>query len=265
MDTQVSDTSAWGEPESSVGGKNDGALDELPAPSLRPVYWLTGQSRLLVEDLVDGDQKEVVTHVSALVWVDQQGRDLNLQIHPCDIALPQVDGKDLKFDSDAVQSLDSGPIRGGLLPPDSEDDQGWRLWTDEAVMTLGVELDDPFDEPLPVDDDDPALVDVDEDGKPGVSIRLGLFKIYAAFRFRLALSAEMTEEDGFLGETSLVVDQQLYGDNIPFFDAVKAANEAMEDLRVIDEIHSFSMIAVAPDQASCSGLMESEEHVSSSD
>ena len=75
------------------GGKGDGVPDELPAPALRPVYWLTGQSRLLVEDLVDGDQEEVVTHFNALVWVAQQGRDLNLQIHPCDIALPQVDRK----------------------------------------------------------------------------------------------------------------------------------------------------------------------------
>jgi hypothetical protein len=64
---------------------------------------------------------------------------------------------------------------------------------------------------ISTDKHEPALFDVDRDGKPGISIRSGMFKVYGAFRFRLALLASMIEEGVFAGESLLEVDPQIYG------------------------------------------------------
>jgi hypothetical protein len=264
MDAQINDTSQWGAQGTSVGGKSDEAtFDEPPVPMLHEAYWLTGQSRLLVEDVEDGDPHEIISYFSALVTLGQDGRDLTLILQPCDIVLPKVDDKDLELDLDAIQALDSGPLLGGLVP--SEEGDGWDLWTEETVMLLGVDLDDPHSDSMPTHKNDPAAVDVDDDGKPGISVGISAFKIYAAFRFRIALSARLTEHDGFVGETSLEAEFQILGDNIPFFDAKKAADEAMDGVVVVDELHSFTMIPIRPEDATCEGPIGNEEHVSMSD
>jgi hypothetical protein len=261
MDVQNNDTSQRGVQGTSAGGKSDQVdADERPVPMLHEAYWLTGESRIMVEDIEDGDPHEIVSHFSALVTVGQDGRDLTLILQPCDIVLPKVDDKDLELDLDVIQTLNSGPLLGGLVP--SEEDEGWDLWTEETVMLLGVDLDDPHSDPMPTHKNDPAVVDVDDDGKPGISVGIAAFKIYAAFRFRIGLSARLTEDDAFVGETSLEAEFQILGDNIPFFNAKKAAEDAIDEVVVVDESHSFTMIPISPDEATCEGPFGNEEHVS---
>ena len=257
MDAQIHDTSQWGAQGTSVGGKNDQAnVGERPVPMLHEAYWLTGESRLLVEDVEDGDSHEIISYFTGLVTLGQDGSELTLIFQPCDIVLPKVDDKDLELNLDAIQALDSGLLLGGLVP--SEDGDGWDLWTEETVMLLGADLNDPDLDPMPTHKNDPAVFDVDDDGKPGISVGISHFNIYAAFRFRFALSARMTEDDGFVGETSLDAEFQILGDNIPFFNAKKAAKEALDEVVVIDEIHSFIMTPIAVDEATCDGSVDGD-------
>ena len=57
--------------------------------------------------------------------------------------------------------------------PGSEDDGAWRI--EENVMVLGARLEDPANDPLPTDPDDPRITDPDGDGHPGVTVEVDGF------------------------------------------------------------------------------------------
>jgi len=235
-----------------MAGKSDGSFQwEDSPPTLHEAYWLTGESRVLVEGLDDEGDGELVSYFSGLAIVNQDGRDLTITFQPCDIQLPDLAGREFELQKEALQSISSGPVEGGLLR--SEDGRDWELWTADSTMVLGADLNDPSVDPIPVSKDDPTLVDADQDGKPGISVVSGSFKIYGAFRFRLALTAKMNEAGGFSGDSSLEVEHQLYGDDIPFYNAVKAAEAALDELVVLDTSHSASLVPISLDEATCVG------------
>lgn len=61
------------------------------------------------------------------------------------------------------------------LTRDSEGEGAGALRLAEAVMVLGAQLDDPADDALPADADDPRITDPDGDGNPGVTVEVDGF------------------------------------------------------------------------------------------
>jgi hypothetical protein len=59
--------------------------------------------------------------------------------------------------------------------PDAEpvDLTGASLACEPELVTWGLALDDPWNDPVPTDKDDPHVIDQDEDGNPGVTLILG--------------------------------------------------------------------------------------------
>jgi hypothetical protein len=85
----------------------------------------------------------------------------------------------------------------------SEQRNGKTVYTrPEAPTPVGVKLDDPANDPLPTDPEDPRIWDEDGDGKLGVtSIIKGLIsgETYSVRRERYSLTFEATSETSFFG------------------------------------------------------------------
>jgi hypothetical protein len=87
---------------------------------------------------------------------------------------------------------------------------------------VGIRLDDPFDEPLPTDPNDPRIVDDDGDGKPGLTVTIEVTEdlvgeLYIARREIFAYEAFLTEPDVLTGTVTDDSEQLVIGASDPIF------------------------------------------------
>ena len=202
-----------------------------------------------------GDDEEVrslVTEIDALVIVAPSGSAINLSMRPCRAQLPEVSGRTPTLDQKIIRALPTIEIQGRL---EHADDGTVALHADNAAILLGVELDDPLGDALPVSDDDPRVVDLDRDRLPGVSVEISGFSIYAVARVGFWLSGTVgANGDHVAGDAGLDLDLQILGDNIPFFDAREAAAESAAESVIIDQQHGFDLTRVPDSVAACEDL-----------
>ncbi len=97
-------------------------------------------------------------------------------------------------------------------------DGPWVIHFQPWVMVLGAELEDPLDEPLPTDEDDPRITDPDGDGKPGVTVELsGLArgKSYVVQRLVRSLTGTLTPDGRLSGSVEGRAEQETIGASNP--------------------------------------------------
>ncbi len=94
-----------------------------------------------------------------------------------------------------------------------------KLTREEVVMPLGVRLDDPWNDPLPTDKDDPRIWDQDEDGHPGISVDLkgmGLSgKVFAIRKERGYWSVVLQDDGRLVGQIFDSSEQEIIGATNP--------------------------------------------------
>ena len=93
---------------------------------------------------------------------------------------------------------------------------------------VGIRLDDPANESLPTDPDDPRIVDDDGDGKPGLTVSIRVTddltgELYIARREIFAYEAFLTEPDLLTGTVTDDSEQLVIGASDPIF-AMSDAN-----------------------------------------
>jgi hypothetical protein len=84
----------------------------------------------------------------------------------------------------------------------------------DHVMVLGADLEDPYDDPLPGDEDDPRVTDPDGDGHPGVSVNVeGLVsgQVYIVQRLVRGLRGTLGPDGRMTGEVTGAGDQRVIG------------------------------------------------------
>jgi hypothetical protein len=87
---------------------------------------------------------------------------------------------------------------------------------------VGIRLDDPATEPLPVDPADPRIVDDDGDGKPGITVTVRVSddlagEVYLARREIFAYEASLVEPDLLSGTVTDRSEQLVIGASDPAF------------------------------------------------
>jgi hypothetical protein len=87
---------------------------------------------------------------------------------------------------------------------------------------VGIRLDDPFNESLPTDPNDPRIVDDDGDGKPGLTVTIEVTpefvgELYIARREIFAFEALLTEPDLLTGQVTDDSEQLVIGASDPVF------------------------------------------------
>ena len=88
---------------------------------------------------------------------------------------------------------------------------------------VGIRLDDPFNEPLPTDPDDPRIVDDDGDGKPGLTVTIEVTddlvgELYITRREIFAYDAVLVEPDLLTGTVTDDSEQLVIGASDPVFE-----------------------------------------------
>ncbi len=87
--------------------------------------------------------------------------------------------------------------------------------SDQRVVLWGVDLEDPYEDPFPVefDADDPRAFDHDEDGNPGVTLKVGgdACDLYVAQRDLKSFSGQLQADGSILGTTAALVEQRPLG------------------------------------------------------
>ncbi len=139
------------------------------------------------------------------------------------------------------------------------------LYRPETPTLVGIDYEDPYNNPLPdsIEPDDPRLVDADFDGKPGVTVFIDMFnkmeELYIARREVFAFEASLTESGNIEG---IVLDEseQLLIDATNFL--LKNQNgEWLQYRGPNGDDYSLSPIILVPidDSYDCDTLMQERD------
>lgn len=254
-----------------VGSKADGVEgadagsggDVAPLPTLATTYSLVMKSDIEAKEIDSGDVSSATTVVTALVTV--LGSDdpalFDLEVGLCDVDLPEISGRKPTVEAaglrksapaSAKAQLKFVPAEVAEVGEDAEDGEDgaetapahFALVSERTALLLGVDPTDPNAD-LPDDDDDPAVVDLDEDGKPGLTIRVSGFKIYAGIRAKFGLQGVVAADGSIAGDAGLQIDMAVFGDSIPFVNAANELDEAAANTEIVSERHAFTLTPVA--------------------
>jgi hypothetical protein len=206
--------------DSGAGGR--GAGDANRASATPPVIAGTWAQILFyasINDIPTVGQTEGSTTTIQRVTIEQSGTALTMQVEPCAI---EIDNGSPLVDTIVPQaflrSLGITPRTGTLVALGGE----WRYVQDESLQLRGVRLDDPDNELLPTEADDPRIWDQDGDSRPGVTVRVtGITdgEVYVIQRDRHELDgavagdridglADWNNEQVVLGSDNPILDMQ---------------------------------------------------------
>lgn len=126
---------------------------------------------------------------------------------------------DVAFSDAATQAIQPIPVAVTV----TEEDGRVQVSRPITPTGVGVRLEDPANDPLPTDPDDPRIVDDDNDGKPGVTATITVTpdfggEIYLARREIFAYDAELQPDGSLVGTVDDDSEQLVVGASDPAFD-----------------------------------------------
>lgn len=198
---------------------------------------------------------EVTTRTTTAqrVEVEQTGDDLQLTTRVCDIdvdsSMSQVE---TKIPKPFVEALGESTRSASLV----ERDDGYRLVTSKNHEILGAELRAPESEHLPDEPDDPRVVDADDDGHPGVTVRVeGMIdgELYLVHRGWDAFRGELDGNDTIAGPVEWGQEQVVLDSSSVFLgDAPDSkphpeASEHRMRMKKLDDARSCDQLSSADD------------------
>jgi hypothetical protein len=247
------------------GWDDDGKADGWGTPSdaelegIAGLYGLRLISEVVTADIrsdgsLSDDTESFTIELVGLVTLDNEGATLSLSIQPCGVTLPEIDDRRPVIDDNLFSSMEPIAADGtaGI-----DEDSVLHMTTRPAVMTLGVDLAEPFDDPMPQDEDDPAVVDQDQDGEPGVTVEVSGWEVYLGIRSVFEVEGAFGNDGRVAGSCTLDFETEIYGDNVPFFDAREEAEESAADNEIVSQNDTFVLIPIEDSLSSCEALRES--------
>jgi hypothetical protein len=151
-----------------------------------------------------------------LVRVDQQGRDLTLYNQVCDVDIDSSFTKVRTIIPDAfAEALPDSQRSGELVRRDGR----WRVQVDRLLSVVGAQLREPTSERLPTSTDDPRVVDADEDGNPGLTVKIrGMVngELYVVQRGWDTYSGLVASRERIRGDVRWSTEQTVLGSNNMF-------------------------------------------------
>lgn len=231
----------------------DDAVEEIspPTPSFPNIGGYYTAS-LLSEVVTRSEGQETLnqTQLGGFAHLQQEGDELAIEIYLCDLSLPEVQGYQPEVDVEVLRAQPPMQASGFLY----EDDEVLRLQTTPSAWTLGVVLDDPVADSLPLDALDPRVEDVDGDGYPGMTLLLGGWSVYGALRLTFELMGQLEPGGLIEGESELGFDTVILGDNIPFVSVAAQVESASASSTVVSQSHRFSLTPYDGDSPTCGDI-----------
>ena len=241
------------EPDSSLNGgsgKADGTSIDL-AETLAQGYHFTVSSSLSISEADDPDPAETyLLTMSGLMFPHTTDGVTTFTLRPCLVTLPEVSGRTAEIEASTIENIPTFDMSVEL--GSVEDDI--RLRTSNGVLLAGVALEEPGQEAMPESKRDDRLVDVDEDGEPGMSLLVDGWKVYTAMRIKMMLEGSIQESGVIGGHGTMSIELGMYGDNVPFVDAAEKAQEALAKLQVDNQEHLFEFVPVSSESMGCQAV-----------
>ncbi len=228
----------------TTNGKADGDLEKEPAPvpALSPFYLLHLDAALSVSSqLAEGETVDYSASLTGIVENMGTGSEIVMDLYPCKVQLPDIDGRKVNLPNETVQKLDPVTIFGKLEHGENET---ITLRTNATAIVAGANLADALQDPLPEDKEDALVDDVDLDQRPGMTVTISGVKVYTSMRMTFNLDGQLGEENALEGDAVLGLDFEVYGDSSVFVNAQAAAEKAVDQLEVLSQEHRFKMTAL---------------------
>jgi hypothetical protein len=110
----------------------------------------------------------------------------------------------------------------------------WRVARPGTPTPVGIRLEDPANDPLPSDPDDPRIVDDDGDGNPGITVTVRIGdgfegELYLARREIFAYDLVQTGPDSLQGTVTDSSEQLVIGASLPMLETTDAQWEQVPD------------------------------------
>ncbi len=231
-------------------GKADGETIDL-AEMLAPGYHFTVSSSLSISETDDPDPaKTFLLSMSGLVFPHTTDGVTTLTLRPCFVTLPEVSGRTAEIEASTIENI---PTFDMAVELNSVEDE-IRLRTSNGVLLAGVELEEPGQEAMPESKRDDRLVDIDEDGQPGMSLMVDGWKVYTAMRIKMMLEGSIQDTGAIGGHGTMSIEIGMYGDNVPFVDAAEKAQEGLAKLQVDNQEHLFEFVPVPSESMGCQAV-----------
>ena len=144
------------------------ALADEPPPDVAGTWAQLQVQTSVVSIPVAGDITS--TTVALLrVAIAQDNRKLTVRTTPCAVDVDsEIDMVKTVIPQSTLAAIGTQQFRARLTQGKS----GWVFYQPPVMQTLGVQLDDAWKDKMPSDPKDKRLVDADNDGKPGVTVRI---------------------------------------------------------------------------------------------
>ncbi|MGM0557546.1 MAG: hypothetical protein ACQEVA_14270 [Myxococcota bacterium] len=188
-----------------------------------------------------------------LLDIQQDGDDLTITSELCDVRIDSsVKKVRTVVPQSFVEAIGTTTRRAEL---DREDGQ-WNFVAPTKYTTLGVRLRNEQHETLPEDPDDPRVLDPDDDGKPGVTLRIeGMIsgELYVIQRGWDVMRGTVDGQDRIDGLIEWGNEQVLLDSSSVFLGSQPPSRPHPNAKR------SFFRTTRMPDDATCSDLVESRK------
>ena len=214
--------------------------------------WAMIQVMVATADLPVVGSLRIDTIVGAFTHITQSGSSLILQNRYCFTdAEPSTFLFRTNIADAVIQSIKPEPRAAELILNDCD----FRFSQDWYAEVRGAILEDPESDPLPIDPEDPRLVDLEGDGHPGMTIQASIFGLfkgegYAVQRYRYRLDGTVFDANTIIGFIDWTSEQTVVAATNPLF------MESFSDGTDPDPTkHQFVMIRI-DEQWTCETLRE---------
>ncbi len=187
---------------------------------------------------------------------EKDGSNISFTENICDFSMNIVEDIDFQviFTEESIRAI---PIKPRLATL-SGDTPGSRFRAEHVLDIYGADealMDDPVNDPLPTEPDDPLLVDFENDGHPALTGRLNGFvqgEVYVVLRMLRSLDGELVTEDFIEGEIDSTVEMVTIGASSPLL-------KIQLDLRRVydPDLNHFQAVRIPADM-SCEELYARE-------
>lgn len=232
-----------------------GKADTLHGESAGEMPVLASQYALVLNswiELVDGPDDDEPSAWDAAFFAlmhTAQNSDgqLFVEAAPCSMILPEVDDRKVESSDETLQRAIPSITAAKIELKDG----AFHLVTERDALLAGVDLDDSVGDEMPSNKRDDRVVDIDDDRKPGMTLRISGFKVYVGLRYTYSLNGVIGDDGVIEGEAEVHVDMEVYGDNVPFVDIKKHFDRSFGKLSLTNERHQFQMIPLDDDVSFC--------------
>lgn len=171
-------------------------------------------------------------------------------LHLCDAIIPPISGEKISLLDGALTKI----IREFTWHETSADGVSG-VATDPIGIGVGARLADPLRDALPTSARDQRVVDIDEDGEPGISLVHDWASVYVAFRFVTELSGTFDAQGVLRGSVGVDADMTVLGDSTFLFDAQAEWDKAKGKTRVMSEDHRLTLTPIDASAAHCANQL----------